>query len=64
MYQSQSRWVSALKDPKKPSKNFFFEKKKQKTFGSLNRTGETPMAQSQKSFLVTFFQKSNRFLPP
>jgi hypothetical protein len=46
------------------SKVFFFEKKKQKTFGALSRTlrQRTP---SDKSFLVLFFKKEplSSFLP-
>jgi len=48
------------------SKHFFFEKKKQKTFDSprlLSGHSLTPQKPGViKSFLVTFFQKSNCFL--
>jgi hypothetical protein len=46
---------------KKVSKNFFFEKKKQKTFAPLDCAGGTDWGLVCKSFLVTFFQKSNCF---
>jgi hypothetical protein len=46
----------------KESKRFFFEKKKQKTFAKLDRAGFTTWGLVSKSFLVTFFQKSNHFL--
>jgi hypothetical protein len=46
----------------KASKRFFFEKKKQKTFVTWTVPVKPPMAQSNKSFLVTFFQKSNGLL--
>jgi hypothetical protein len=47
----------------KAGKNFFFEKKKQKTFAHLDRAGETATGPKSKSFLGTpggapFFQKS------
>jgi len=48
------------------SKHFFFEKKKQKSFYSPRLlSGHSLTAQKPggiKSFLVTFFQKSNCFL--
>jgi hypothetical protein len=39
------------------SKNFFFEKKKQKTFVNLDRAGGTSFGPGEKSFLVLFFKK-------
>jgi hypothetical protein len=44
-------------------KDFFFEKKKQKTFGPLSRASPTGAAPRIKVFLVLFFQKKNSFLP-
>jgi hypothetical protein len=48
----------------KGSKNFFFVNKKEakKTLLVWTALVETPGAQKSKSFLVTFFQKSNCFL--
>jgi hypothetical protein len=43
---------------------FFFEKKNQKTFDRLGATAATTRLQWSKSFLVLFFQKRTRFLPP
>jgi hypothetical protein len=43
----------------------FFEKKEAKELLLLETVlVEPPIAQTNKSFLVTFFQKSNFFLPP
>jgi hypothetical protein len=39
------------------SKRFFFEKKKQKTFGPWTVLLKTPGAQISKSFLLLFFKK-------
>jgi hypothetical protein len=44
------------------SKRFFFEKKKQKTFANWPRARFRTSVSRTKSFLVTFFQKSNFFL--
>jgi hypothetical protein len=41
----------------KVSKQFFFEKKNQKTFDPLGRAVATPRLQKRKSFLLLFFQK-------
>jgi len=43
-------------------KYFFFEKKKQKTFGPAGVGTNRASAPRTKRFLVTFFQKSNSFL--
>jgi hypothetical protein len=43
-------------------KRFFFEKKKQKTFAPAGSGNGVAYARRSKSFLVTFFQKSNVFL--
>jgi hypothetical protein len=43
-------------------KVFFFEKKKQKTFGRLSRTLPAAHAKVKKVFWF-FFSKKNRFLP-
>jgi hypothetical protein len=43
-------------------KRFFFEKKKQKTFANCGLWRAVAQARRSKSFLVTFFQKSNFFL--
>jgi hypothetical protein len=43
------------------SKRFFFEKKNQKTFAPEPQA-VSPLGPISKSFLVTFFQKSNFFL--
>jgi hypothetical protein len=40
-------------------KRFFFEKKKQKTFALAGIGTSRANARRSKSFLVTFFQKSN-----
>jgi hypothetical protein len=47
------------------NKDFFFVNKKEakKTFLIWTALLKRPVAQFNKSFLVTFFQKSNRFLP-
>jgi len=43
----------------------FLKKKKQKDFWSLRVVAmKVPQPAVSKSFLVTFFQKSNCFLPP
>jgi hypothetical protein len=47
--------------------SLFFEKdaparRSKKTFAALKRADETPRTEITKSFLVTFFQKSNFFL--
>jgi len=43
-------------------KNFFFEKKKQKTFAPLGRRRwEPPRPKRQDVFCGAFFQKSDRF---
>jgi hypothetical protein len=39
------------------SKQFFFEKKKQKTFAPWSRAGPTGALQTIKSFLLLFFKK-------
>jgi hypothetical protein len=44
------------------SKNFFFEKKKQKTFINLAEPLRTGLAQGLKVFWF-FFSKKNSFLP-
>jgi hypothetical protein len=46
----------------KASKRFFFEKKKQKTFAPAGVGTGPAKAHVSKSFLVTFFQKSNCFV--
>jgi hypothetical protein len=40
---------------------FCEQKRSKKNFINLDRAGENPVAQINKSFLVTFFQKSNCF---
>jgi hypothetical protein len=44
-------------DKRRGSKVFFFEKKKQKTFGHWLRLFRIGSAQTRKSFLVLFFKK-------
>ena len=47
----------------KQGKQFFFEKKNQKTFGRLSRTLRKEPRQPPKSFLVLFFKKELLALP-
>jgi hypothetical protein len=41
----------------KASKTFFFEKKKQKTFGPLDRAGEISLSPDEQKFFGYFFSK-------
>jgi hypothetical protein len=42
-------------------KDFFFEKKKQKTFGYGSRAGRTGAAPDNQKFFGSFFQKRTAF---